>query len=147
MSPLSVVQASHYVKEEELGHSHFFRSAAYGNWARMWYGTKNVLKRKRALNPLTATTPILNFLGLPWAYIYARVEKRLYNRLFIGSYNLWLIRLLVQLFPEGSSSGFVHWFPVRYFLQPRIFTYQTRTPRLKYLPGSLPLQPCGRSYG
>ena len=33
-------------------------------------------------------------------YIYARVEKRLYNRLFIGHYNLWLIRLLVQLFPK-----------------------------------------------
>ena len=29
----------------------------------------------------------------------ARVEKRLYNRLFIGGYNLWLIRLSVQLFP------------------------------------------------
>ena len=44
--------------------------------------------------------PTLNFLGLPQAYIYARVEKRLYNRLFIGRYNLWLIRLLVQLFPK-----------------------------------------------
>ena len=33
-------------------------------------------------------------------YIYARVEKRLYNRLFIGRYNLWFIRLLVQLFPK-----------------------------------------------
>ena len=34
------------------------------------------------------------------AYIYGRVEKSLYNRLFIGRYNLWLIRLLVQLFPK-----------------------------------------------
>ena len=33
-------------------------------------------------------------------HIYARVEKSLYNRLFIGRYNLWLIRLLVQLFPK-----------------------------------------------
>ena len=24
--------------------------------------------------------------------------------------------------PEACSSGFVHWFPVWYFLQPRIFT-------------------------
>ena len=32
MSPLSVVRASLYVKEAELGHSHFFRSAAYGKW-------------------------------------------------------------------------------------------------------------------
>ena len=39
--------------------------------------------------------PTLNFHGLPRAYI-----KCLYNRLFIGSYNLWLIRLLVQLFPK-----------------------------------------------
>ena len=45
-------------------------------------------------------TPTLNFLGLPRAYIYARVEKSLNNRLFIGHYNLWLIRLLVQLFPK-----------------------------------------------
>ena len=30
MSPLSVERATHYVKEAELGHSHFFRSAAYG---------------------------------------------------------------------------------------------------------------------
>ena len=46
-------------------------------------------------------TPTLNFLGLPrGVYIYARVEKSLYNRLFIGRYNLWLIRLLVQLFPK-----------------------------------------------
>ena len=55
------------------------------------------------INPLTATSvymPTLNFLGLPPAYIYARVEKHLYNRLFIGRYNLWLIRLLVQLFPK-----------------------------------------------
>ena len=44
--------------------------------------------------------PALNFLGLPRAYIYARVEKSLYNRLFIGRYNLWLIRLVVQLFPK-----------------------------------------------
>ena len=44
--------------------------------------------------------PTLNFLGLPRAYIYARVEKSLYNRLFIGRYNLWLIRLLVQLIPK-----------------------------------------------
>ena len=34
-------------------------------------------------------------------YIYARVEKSLYNRLLIGRYNLWLIRLLVQLFLNG----------------------------------------------
>ena len=48
---------------------------------------------------------ILNFLRLPQAYIYiyAWVEKSLYNMLFIGCYNLWLIRLLVQLFPKGVA--------------------------------------------
>ena len=45
--------------------------------------------------------PTLNFLGLPRAYIYAQIERSLYSRLFIGGYNLWLIKLLVQLFPEG----------------------------------------------
>ena len=35
MSPLPVAQASHYVKEVELGHSHLFRSAAYGKWAEL----------------------------------------------------------------------------------------------------------------
>ena len=39
-------------------------------------------------------------LGLPRAYINARVVKSLYNRLFIGHYNLWLNRLLVRLFPK-----------------------------------------------
>ena len=29
MSPLSVAQAPHYIKEAELGHSHFFRLAAW----------------------------------------------------------------------------------------------------------------------
>ena len=53
MTPLSVAWAPHYVKEVELGHNHFFRSSAYGKWAelipRIWYGTKNIFKRKRAL--------------------------------------------------------------------------------------------------
>ena len=53
MSPLLVAWALHYVKEAELGHSHFYRSAAYGKWAelisRIWYDTKNVCKRKHVL--------------------------------------------------------------------------------------------------
>ena len=60
------------------------------------------------INPLTATS-ISNFLGLPREYIYAQVEKSLYNRLFIGRYNLWLIRRLVQLFPKGVVSPRVIW--------------------------------------
>ena len=35
MSPLSVEWAPHYIKEAELGHSHFFRSAAYGKWVEL----------------------------------------------------------------------------------------------------------------
>ena len=35
MSPLSVVQAPHYAKEAELGHSHFIRLAAHGKWAEL----------------------------------------------------------------------------------------------------------------
>ena len=34
--------------------------------------------------------------------------------------------------PEGCSSGFVHRFPVWYFLQPRIFTgYQNTDPKVE----------------
>ena len=58
-------------------------------------------------NPLTAKSVyiyIYAHIKFPrtatGVYIYARVEKSLYNRLFIGCYNLWLIRLLVQLFPK-----------------------------------------------
>ena len=56
-------------------------------------------------NPLTATSVyIYAHIKFPrtaaGVHIYARVEKSLYNRLFIGRYNLWLIRLLVQLFPK-----------------------------------------------
>ena len=51
------------------------------------------------INPLTATSAHIKFpRTATGVYIYARVEKCLYNRLFIGRYNLWLIRLLVQLF-------------------------------------------------
>ena len=55
MSPLSVARAPHHVKEVELGHSHFFK-LAHMEVGRVKYlgdtvhdGTKNVLKRKRAL--------------------------------------------------------------------------------------------------
>ena len=51
MSPLSVARTPHYVKEVEFGHSHFLgwwhtESEQYKVSIR--YGTKNVLKRKRA---------------------------------------------------------------------------------------------------
>ena len=72
--------------------------------------------------------PTLNFLGQPQGI--AGVEESLYNRLFIGRYNLWLIRLLVQLFPRGfctlvsslvlSTAKNIH------------LGTKTRTPRLKY---------------
>ena len=35
MSPLSVARAPHYIKEAELGHSHCFKSAAYGKWVEL----------------------------------------------------------------------------------------------------------------
>ena len=78
-------------------------------------------------------TPTLNFLRLPRAYIYARVEKSLYNRLFIGHYNLWLSRLLVQLFLKSVVV-------VLYIVSSLILSTaknihpgtKTRTPRLKY---------------
>ena len=35
MSLLSVVWAPQYANEAELGHSHFFRSVAYGKWAEL----------------------------------------------------------------------------------------------------------------
>ena len=47
MSPLSVARAPHYIKEVELGHSHFFLGWQHmesGRVSRIWYGTKNVLK-------------------------------------------------------------------------------------------------------
>ena len=53
---------------------------------------------------LTLLLPRAAHIKFPWTatgvYIYAWVEKSLYNWLFIGRYNLWLIRLLVQLFPK-----------------------------------------------
>ena len=33
--------------------------------------------------------------------------------------------------PEACSSGFIHWFPVWYFLQPRIFTHGYQNTDLK----------------
>ena len=63
-------------------------------------------------------TPTLNFLGLPRAYIYPRVEKRLYNRMLQSV----AYQAVSTTLPDACSSGFVHWFPVWYFLQPRIFT-------------------------
>ena len=58
------------------------------------------------LNRLTsASVYIYAHIKFPWTamgvYIYALVEESLCNRPFIGHYNLWLIRLLVQLFPKG----------------------------------------------
>ena len=83
--------------------------------------------RSLAINPLPATRvciymPTLNFLRLPQAYIYARIEKSLYNRLFKCRYNLWLNRLLVQLFPKRVVVVLYVGFQFSTFLQPRIFT-------------------------
>ena len=66
--------------------------------------------------------PALNFHGLPQAYIYARVEESLYNWIFIGRYKSVAYQVGSTTLPEGCSSCFVHWFPVWYSLQPRIFT-------------------------
>ena len=52
------------------------------------------------LNPLTATERVYAHIKFPRTATDTWVEKSLYNRLFIGRYNLWLIRLLVQLFPK-----------------------------------------------
>ena len=72
------------------------------------------------VNPLTAMSVYI-YVGLPRAYIYARVEESLYNRLFTGRYKSVACQAVSITLPEGCSSGFVHWFPVWYFLQPRIF--------------------------
>ena len=74
--------------------------------------TSGKVRQLCGYSPLAGTVKVRLTLLLPRAYIYAhikfprtamgvqyaRVEKSLYNRLFIGHYNLWLIRLLVQLF-------------------------------------------------
>ena len=68
--------------------------------------------------------PTLNFLGLPRAYIYIRsgrkksLQKAVYRQLQSVAY-----QAVSTTLPEACSSGFVHWFPVWYFLQPRIFTW------------------------
>ena len=82
------------------------------------------------INPLTAT-PTLNFIGLPREYIYPRVED---NRRYIGHYKSVASQAVSITLPEGCSSGFVHWLPAWYLLQPRIFTQVPKhgTPRLKY---------------
>ena len=59
---------------------------------------------------------------LPRAYIYTRVEESLYNRLFIVHYKSVAYQAVSTTLSKGCSSGFVHWFPVWYFLQPSIFT-------------------------
>ena len=66
--------------------------------------------------------PTLYFLRLPQVYMYAQVEESLYNRLFIGHYKSVAYQAVSTTLPEGCSSGFVHWIPVWYFLQPSIFT-------------------------
>ena len=82
-------------------------------------------------------------------YIYARVEKRLYNRLFIGRYNLWLIRLLVQLYLKRVVVVLYIGFQFgTFYSQEYSLGYQNTDPKVEvWAPGSLPLQPCGRSYG
>ena len=92
--------------------------------------------------------PTLNFLRLPRAYIYARVEKSLYNRLFIG-HNLWLSRLLVQLFLKSVVVVFYIAFQFSTFYSQEYSPgYQNTDPKVEVrTPGNLPLQPCGRSYG
>ena len=57
------------------------------------------------------------------SYIYARVEEGLYYRLFIGRYKSVAYQAVSITLPEECSSGFVHWFPVWWFLQPRIFVW------------------------
>ena len=91
----------------------------------------------------------LNFLRLPRAYIYARVEKSLYNRLFIGCYNLWLSRLLVQLFLKSVVVVLYIGFQFgTFYSQEYSPGYQNTDPKVEVrMPGNLPLQPCGRSYG
>ena len=55
-------------------------------------------------------------------YIYALVEESLYNRRLVGHYKSVAYQAISTTLRKGCSSGFVHWFPVGYFLQPRIFT-------------------------
>ena len=92
--------------------------------------------------------PAVLTLLLPRAYI-AQVEKRLYNRLFIGRYNLWLIRLLAQLFPKHVVVVLYIGFQFgTFYSQEYSLGYQNTDPKVEVrAPGSLPLQPYGRSYG
>ena len=81
-------------------------------------------------------------------YIYTPVEKSLYNRLFIGHYNLWLIRLLVQLFLKRVVVVLYIGFQFgTFYSQEYSPGYQNMDPKVEVQPGSLPLQLCGRSYG
>ena len=66
------------------------------------------------------------------AYIYARVEKSLYNRLLIGRYNLWLIRLLVQLFPKRVVVVLYIGFQFgTFYSQEYSLGYQNRDPKVE----------------